>query len=106
MAWTCGRNKTEDDPRDPKCYPAGVKIKKWAYCRRRKRMGVYIAAPNITLYYQAALLDSLIQWRIPATKHCWMIEQLSTIQPLSEWALLLKFPEPLNSRNPHIRTFK
>lgn len=83
----------------------------WGEKRPRLKIGLLqrskfeggIAAPNITLYYQAVLLDNWAQWWNPSVKQCWEIVQLDILQVLSEWALSVKFSSALDSRNNHIK---
>lgn len=63
-----------------------------------------IALPNITIYYQAALLDNLVQWWNTKATHSWQIEQIFVEQPLSMWALSVISSSLIVTRNNHIKT--
>lgn len=50
-----------------------------------------VALPNIAMYYQAALLENMLQWWDPSAKQCWRIEQLGLDLLLTEWILNISF---------------
>lgn len=54
-----------------------------------------LSLPNITLYYRASLLESLLQWWNPLNKCSWGLEQIHLPSPLSEWALSIKLSSSL-----------
>lgn len=46
-----------------------------------------VAFPNIWRYYQAAVLENLMQWWNSAIQDLWELEQQNIELPLSEWCL-------------------
>lgn len=71
-------------------------------CSKERRKGVQ-SAPNITLYYQVALLDNLVQWWNSRIKYSWEIEQMSVNQSFSEWALSVIFSSSAASHNNNVK---
>lgn len=49
-----------------------------------------LALPSTSLYYQATLLENLMQWWNPNDKLDWELEQFGVITPLIEWTLTMK----------------
>lgn len=54
---------------------------------------------NIFSYYQAAILENMVQWWNLFTRHIWGIEQLDILFSLVDWLLNLPFSPPLKLTN-------
>lgn len=57
---------------------------------QQRRMQGSLAIPNIALYHQAALVESLMEWQNRANIESWEIEQLNIKMLLMEWALRIR----------------
>lgn len=51
--------------------------------------GREVALSDIAAYYYAALLVAMMQWWNALNNFCWHMEQIGTLIPLSECALVL-----------------
>lgn len=62
-----------------------------------------IAVPSITVYYQAVLLDNLVQWWNVKAKYSWEMKQIFVKQPLSEWPLSVIYSPNMDASNINVK---